>query len=101
MTEIKLFMHDNERFLDDIRLTTNDWVILQNTHVFLDLFASATLYAEGKRASISQSIFLIDSLLLYYKQQKVSANTLSLPYVLFANTKYRNITRSLNTKIST
>lgn len=100
MTEIKLFMHDNERSLDDIRLTTDDWVILQNTHAFLDPFASATLYAEGKRASISQSIFLMDSLLLHYEQQKVSANTLSLPYVLFADAKYGNITRSLNTKIS-
>jgi hypothetical protein len=78
MTEIKLFMHDNETSLDDIRLTNNDWVILQNIHAFLNPFASATLYAEGKGASISQSIFLMDSLLLHYEQQKVSANILSL-----------------------
>ena len=78
MVAIKVFMNDNERSLNNIRLTSDDWDILQKAHAFLQPFASATLYAEGDKASISQSLLIMDSLLVHYEQQKVSANTLSL-----------------------
>jgi hypothetical protein len=79
MVAIKVFMNDNERSLNNIRLTSDDWDILQKAHAFLQPFASATLYAEGDKASISQSLLIMDSLLVHYEQQKVSANVLSLP----------------------
>lgn len=69
---IKVFMNDNERSLGDIRLTSDDWDILNKAHSFLQPFASATLYAEGDKASISQSLLIMDSLLVHYEQQKVS-----------------------------
>jgi hypothetical protein len=65
-------MNDNERSLGDIRLTSDDWDILNKAHSFLQPFASATLYAEGDKASISQSLLIMDSLLVHYEQQKVS-----------------------------
>jgi hypothetical protein len=78
MAAIKVFMNDNERSLDDIRLTSDDWDILKKAHTFLQPFASATLYAEGDKASISQSLLIMDSLLAHYEQQKVSVIMLSL-----------------------
>jgi hypothetical protein len=77
MVAIKVFMNDNEKSLNNIRLTSEDWDILQKAHAFLQPFASATLYAEGDKASISQSLLIMDSLLVHYEQQKVSVNTLS------------------------
>jgi hypothetical protein len=65
-------MNNNKRSLGDICLTSNDWDILNKAHLFLQLFALATLYAEGDKASILQSLLIIDSLLVHYKQQKVS-----------------------------
>jgi hypothetical protein len=82
MVAINVFMNDNERSLHNIRLTSDDWDILQKAHAFLQPFASATLYAEGDKASILQSLLIMDSLLVHYEQQKVSANTLSLSPVL-------------------
>jgi hypothetical protein len=82
MVAIKVFMNDNERSLNNIRLTSDDWDILQKAHAFLQPFASATLYAEGDKASISQSLLIMDSLLVHYEQQKVSANPLSSSQVL-------------------
>jgi hypothetical protein len=76
MVAIKVFMNDNERSLDNIRLTSDDWDILQKAHAFLQPFASATLYAEGDKSSISQSLLIMDSLLVHYEQQKVSVNGL-------------------------
>lgn len=78
MAAIKVFMHDNEKHLYEFRLTSDDWDILQKAHTFLQPFASATLYAEGDKSSISQSLLIMDSLLVHYEQQKVSVNLLSL-----------------------
>jgi hypothetical protein len=78
MAAIKVFMHDNEKHLYEFRLTSDDWDILQKAHTFLQPFASATLYAEGDKSSISQSLLIMDSLLVHYEQQKVSVNVLSL-----------------------
>ncbi|KAA8617208.1 hypothetical protein PtrV1_10509 [Pyrenophora tritici-repentis] len=71
MAAIKVFMHDNEKHLNEIRLTSDDWDILQKAHTFLQPFASATLYAEGDKSSISQSLLIMDSLLVHYEQQKI------------------------------
>lgn len=62
MAAIKVFMHDNEKHLYEFRLTSDDWDILQKAHTFLQPFASATLYAEGDKSSIFQSLLMIDSL---------------------------------------
>ena len=60
-----LFNHDQE--LADAMLTSSDWDLLEKTHQFLEPFASATLYAEGNCSSVSQSLILMDALLLHYE----------------------------------
>jgi hypothetical protein len=69
--QIVQFMTDYETTLDEHRITGQDWDILQKAHQFLQPFAAATLYAEGDKSSISQSLVLMDALLLHYEQQKV------------------------------
>jgi hypothetical protein len=64
-------MTDYESLLGDIRLTAADWDILGKAHAFLQPFASATLYAEGDKSSISQSLPLMDALLVHYERKKV------------------------------
>jgi len=66
-------MADYEHFLGDIRLTASDWDLLTKSHAFLQPFASATLYAEGDKSSISQSLRIMDSLLHHYEKAKVSS----------------------------
>jgi hypothetical protein len=51
--QIIQFMTDYEDALDEHRITGQDWDILQKAHLFLQPFASATLYAEGDKSSIS------------------------------------------------
>ncbi|RII22754.1 hypothetical protein CUC08_Gglean013408 [Alternaria sp. MG1] len=68
MAAIKVFMHDNKKHLYEFRLTSDDWDILQKAHTFLQPFASATLYAEGDKSSISQSLLIMDSLLVHLLQ---------------------------------
>jgi hypothetical protein len=75
---IKIFMNDHERALGDMRLMADDWDILYKAHRFLQPFASATLYAEGNKASISQSLVLMDALLSHYEKQKVSSDSYHL-----------------------
>lgn len=70
--EIVQFMTDHEVALEDKRLTAADWDLISKAHLFLQPFASATLYAEGEKASLSQSLFLMDCLLHHYEKQKVS-----------------------------
>lgn len=69
--QIKAFMTDHEAQLGDNRLLASDWDLLEKAHSFLQPFASATLYAEGSMSSISQSLFIMDLLLLHYEEQKV------------------------------
>jgi hypothetical protein len=69
-SEIKSFMTDHEASLADLRLTAQDWDFLGKAHTFLQPFASATLYAEGEKSSISQSLPLMDALLSHYEKSK-------------------------------
>lgn len=68
---IKLFMVNHAQELSNICFSNNDWDILKRVHLFLQPFASATLYSEGNRASISSSLRLLDSLLFHYEREKV------------------------------
>ena len=52
------------------RLTREDWQILDRAHQFLETFAEATLYTEGK-SSISQSLLIIEILLKKFEDEKV------------------------------
>jgi hypothetical protein len=70
--EINNFMADHEGVLGDMRFTTLDWDLLGKARKFLEPFASSTLYAEGRCASISQSLLIMDALLKHYEQAKVS-----------------------------
>jgi hypothetical protein len=69
-SEIKAFMTDHEAVLGNMRLTAQDWDLLGKARTFLQPFASATLYAEGDRSSISQSLPLMDALLAHYERNK-------------------------------
>lgn len=70
-SEIKAFMTDHEAALGNLRLTAPDWDLLCKAHAFLQPFASATLYAEGDKSSISQSLPLMDALLAHYERNKM------------------------------
>ena len=72
--KIQSFMADHEETIGDNRLLVRDWELLGKAHVFLQPFASATLYAEGDDSSISQSLMLMDMLLLHYEEQLVLFN---------------------------
>jgi hypothetical protein len=65
-------MHEHEQILGDNRLTAADWDLLQKAYLFLQPFDGATLCAEGNKASLSQSLFLMDCLLSHYENEKVS-----------------------------
>lgn len=68
---IQSFMADHEEAIGDNRLLARDWELLGKAHMFLQPFASATLYAEGDDSSIAQSLTLMDMLLLHYEEQQV------------------------------
>jgi hypothetical protein len=72
--KIQSFMSDHEDAIGDNRLLVRDWELLGKAHTFLQPFASATLYAEGDDSSISQSLMLMDMLLLHYEEQQVPFN---------------------------
>lgn len=67
--KIQSFMSDHEEAIGDNRLLVGDWELLGKVHTFLQPFASATLYAEGDDSSISQSLMLMDMLLLHYEKK--------------------------------
>jgi hAT family C-terminal dimerisation region len=67
---IKLFMLNHVHDLGDICFGNDDWDMLEKAHSFLEPFASATLYGEGQRASLSASLKLMDSLLIHYERNK-------------------------------
>ena len=70
--QIVQFMLNHEQEIGDNRLMASDWDLLSKTGLFLQPFASATLYAEGDKSSLSQSLFLMDCLLHHYEKQRVS-----------------------------
>ena len=80
--QITQFLLDHDIALEGNILNSSDWELLSRTHAFLQPFASATLYAEGSNASISQTLILMDALLLHYKQAKVYGLILSSRYML-------------------
>jgi hypothetical protein len=65
-------MHEKEQVLGENRLTAADWDLLQKAYLFLEPFDGATLFAEGNKASLSQSLFLMECLLSHYENEKVS-----------------------------
>ncbi|KAG4271697.1 hypothetical protein FPRO04_14660 [Fusarium proliferatum] len=69
-SQIVQFMHEHEQILGDNRLTAADWDLLQKAYLFLQPFDGATLCAEGNKASLSQSLFLMDCLLSHYENEK-------------------------------
>jgi hypothetical protein len=68
--QITQFLTDNDEALTSNVLTGADWDLLSKTHQFLQPFALATLYGEGDRSSISQSLVLMDALLNHYERSK-------------------------------
>ncbi|EXA29121.1 hypothetical protein FOVG_19342 [Fusarium oxysporum f. sp. pisi HDV247] len=68
--KIQTFISDHEEAIGDNRLLVGDWELLGKAHTFLLPFTSATLYAEGDDSSISQSLTLMDMLLLHYEEQQ-------------------------------
>ncbi|KAF1963982.1 hypothetical protein BU23DRAFT_576047 [Bimuria novae-zelandiae CBS 107.79] len=63
-------MHEHEQILGDNRLMAADWDLLQKAYLFLQPFDGATLCAEGNKASLSQSLILMDCLLSHYENEK-------------------------------
>jgi len=66
----------------DIVLNNDDWDILTKAHEFLSPFASATLKAEGKYASITDSLRLMDALLHHYEREKVGSEPVPKPKLM-------------------
>jgi hypothetical protein len=70
--QIKQFLLDYDKHIDDNILNLSDWGYLEKTHRFLQPFASATLWAEGKSSTLSQVLTIMDGLLRHYEKNKVS-----------------------------
>lgn len=68
---IKQFLFDHDKQIGDDILSLSDWDYLEKTHKFLQPFASATLWAEGKNSSLSQVLTIMDGLLRHYEKSKV------------------------------
>ncbi|KAG6996750.1 hypothetical protein FocnCong_v014989 [Fusarium oxysporum f. sp. conglutinans] len=68
--QMNQFLLEHGREFENTVLSGSNWDLLAKTHAFLEPFASATLYAEGKCSSVSQSLFLMDSLLFHYESAK-------------------------------
>ena len=69
-TKVIEFITDYKVSLRDCRLTVVDQDFLEKAHQFLQLFTGATLYSEGNKSLISQSLVLLNALLLYYEEEK-------------------------------
>ncbi|EXM15837.1 hypothetical protein FOTG_15832 [Fusarium oxysporum f. sp. vasinfectum 25433] len=68
--EIKQFLLDYDKEINDNILNSSDWDYLERTHRFLHPFASATLWAEGKNSTLSQILTIMDGLLRHYEKNK-------------------------------
>jgi len=69
--EIIKFLHEHDEACSPNTLTHADWEILGRTHLFLQVFNSGTLWIEGDRAGLSQSLEMMDAILAFFEQQKV------------------------------
>jgi hAT family C-terminal dimerisation region len=67
---ITLFLSKHDTDLNDNTPTSSDWELLRKTHTFLQPFTKATLWAEGAMSSISQSLRIMDALLLHCENAK-------------------------------
>lgn len=68
--EIKEFIAKHDE-CEPFRLQNRDWDILERTEEFLSVFNSGTLWVEGHKASLSQSLEMMDVILTYFEDQKV------------------------------
>jgi hypothetical protein len=93
--KIQSFMSDYEEAIGDNRLLGRGWELLGRAHTFLQPFASATLYAEGDDSSISQSLMLMDMLLLHYEEQQVLFNLSTSSRLLTLYQKIQSLVKSL------
>jgi hypothetical protein len=55
--QIVQFMLNHEQEIGDNRLMASDWDLLSKAGLFLQPFASATLYAEGDKSSLHSLFF--------------------------------------------
>jgi len=69
--EIIKFLHEHDEACGPNILTHTDWEILGRTRRFLQVFNSGTLWIEGDRAGLSQSLEMMDAILAFFEQQKV------------------------------
>jgi hypothetical protein len=69
-SKINEFLMEYDHELEDCILNGSDWDLLGKTHTFLKPFAQATLSAEKATSSISQTLALMDALLLHYERAK-------------------------------
>ncbi|KAF5257173.1 hypothetical protein FOXYS1_12315, partial [Fusarium oxysporum] len=69
-SQIKQFLLDYDKEINDNILNSSDWDYLERTHRFLYPFASATLWAEGKNSTLSQILTIMDGLLRHYEKNK-------------------------------
>ncbi len=69
--QIKQFLLDYDKQIDENILNLSDWDYLEKTYRFLQPFASATLWAEGKNSTLSQVLTIMDGLLRHYEKNKV------------------------------
>ncbi|TXB97466.1 hypothetical protein FocTR4_00012139 [Fusarium oxysporum f. sp. cubense] len=69
-SQIKQFLLDYDKEINDNILNSSDWDYLERTHRFLHPFASATLWAEGKNSTLSQILTIMDGLLRHYEKNK-------------------------------
>ena len=70
-SQIKQFLLNYDKEINDNILNSSDWDYLEKTHRFLQPFASATLWAEGKNSTLSQVLTIMDGLLRHYEKNKV------------------------------
>lgn len=68
---VKQFLIDHDRELQDDILLASEWEFIKRTHRFLQPFASAELFAEVARSTLSQSLSTMDVLLRQYEKYKV------------------------------
>lgn len=68
--EIIKFLHEYADACGITTLTHADWEILGRAHLFLGVFCSGTLWIEGDRAGLSQSLEMMDAILAFFEQPK-------------------------------
>jgi hypothetical protein len=66
-TQINEFLLNHDQELADVTFSSSDWNLLEKTHLFLQPFASATLYGQGDCSSVASTLYLMDALLLHYE----------------------------------